>query len=622
MNLFVQFMIYFGASTIVGVPLLSYFQITQIKGSTFEDWVASIPTSFGPALCIFVLVSVLVYYILKPLLENIKETENRDITLEEKLSARKILQKVNIISMLSILIGYPIGNGISIYIKVVTGKVKYSTLDLIIIFILILLYAILAISYSVTCFNATARKELTKLKIYTTNSVKSNRFSLSLGITTIFVTLLIGWHVFFTGYSAMKHGWSMPVFLKKGLFSLLISFVISVPLYILILRQLRKRFSLTINQIRNLREDGDLVSRLAIGTFDDFGTVMTEMNYLMDFLQESLCKLKNENITVDTDAKELFNVTESSSAGMEQIIAAFDNMNSQNDEKDKLLETTKANINKLSEDAKKLSQLVESQTEMEKNNADSITNMVENFNSITTLISKAQALAKDLSSISDIGKSEVQKTQNVIAIISEKSEKMIQVIQVIQKVATQTNLLAMNAAIEASHAGEAGKGFSVVADEIRKLSISTKDSAKNISDLITEMASSMAEGINSMNDTSTMFGRINSGISSQSKLVEDISVTVAAQSLAANNVLNSTSDIFKEFKDVNTLIQNQANYADVIKNNISDVVTLSEKVNTSMKESESVVREFASSIETVKEKAEQNKQSVISVTDELNKFEI
>lgn len=622
MNLFAQFMIYFGASTIVGVPLLSYFQITQIKGSTTQDWIASIPTSFGPALFIFVFVSILVYYILKPLLINIKEAENRDFSREEKINARKILQKVNILSMLSILIGYPIGNGVSIYIKVLNGKVKYSSLDLFIIFILILLYAILAINYSVTCFNATARKELTKLKIYSTDGIKSNRFSLSLGITTIFVTLLIGWQIFFCGYSAMKHGWTTTIFLKKGLFSLIVSFIISVPLYVLILRQLRKRFSLTINQIRNLREDGDLVTRLAIGTFDDFGIVMTEMNYLMDFLQNSLSKLKIENSTVDSDAKELFDVTESSSAGMEQIITAFGNMNSQNDEKDRLLETTKININKLSEDAQKLSQLVSSQTESEKTNAESVNNMVENFNSITTLISKAQALAADLSSISNIGKSEVQKTQNVIAIISEKSEKMIQVIQVIQKVATQTNLLAMNAAIEASHAGEAGKGFSVVADEIRKLSISTQESAKNIGDLITEMASSMAEGINSMNDTSTMFGRINSGISSQSKLVEDISVTVTAQSLAANNVLNSTSDIFREFQEINSLIQNQANYAEQIKNDISDVVSLSEKVNVSIKESELVVKEFASSIETVKEKAEQNKQSVISVTDELNKFEI
>lgn len=622
MNLFQQFMIYFGMSTIIGVPLLSSFQVTQIKGSTWGDWVSGLGGSLGPAAGIFVVISIATYFIMKPLLQIIKEAEERELTNEEKLSAQKTLKKVNILSSISIFCGYPLGNGITIALKVLSGKLNYTIQDFVVIFILIILYASIAIEYTVTCFNATARKELTKLKIHFTDGIKTRRFSLTVAKSIIVSTLFIAWHLYFCGYSGFKNGWNKDIFVSQAIYSLTVSFVCAVPLFCLILRQLRKRFELTINQVEQLREDGDLVSRLCIGTFDDFGVVMTEMNRLMDFLQDSLSTLKKENQVFDTDAQELFNITENSSAGMSQIVASFDSINVQNTEKNKLLESTKANIAKLSEDAEKVSQLMEEQAKAEENNSISISEMVNNFNAITTLITKARELSNELSKVSDSGRLEVRKTQNVIATISEKSEKMIEVIQVIQKVATQTNLLAMNAAIEASHAGEAGKGFSVVADEIRKLSISTQDSAKNIGDLISEMATSMAEGINSMNDTSNMFGKINSDIGNQSKLVEEISSTVNAQTEAANSVLNISSEVSKQINEVNTLIKNQANYTQQIKAGIDEVVDLSEKVDISMKESQEVVKDFANSITTVQEKAQQNKESVISISDELNKFEL
>lgn len=622
MNLFGLYMLFFGLSTVIGVPLLSSFQVTQIKGSNFQDWLSTAPLSLGPAAGIFIIISIIVYFLMKPLLNYIEEAKTRSLTEEEILNSHKILKKINLISTISIVIGYLIGNGTTILIKTLKGSLNYNTTDLIIIFILIILYALTATEYAVTCFNAMARKQLTKLKIYSTENMKSTSFTYTFLKSLIIVALIISWHLFISGYSGIKHHWDSTLFVKKACVSLVEALIITLPLCFCILLQLGIRFSLTIKQIKSLREDGNLVKRLKIGTFDDFGIVMTEMNKLMDFLQNALSELKRENSLVDNGAQELFNISESSASGISQVIASFDNMTSENNKKDALLESAKNSIDKLSDDAAKLSAYMETQAAAEAKNADSITKMVDRFSSITDQIEKAKNLSAELTNSSLMGKKEVEQTKEIIEGISEKSRKMIEVIGVITKVATQTNLLAMNAAIEASHAGAAGKGFSVVADEIRKLSISTQKSANDIGALITEVNESVNKGSQSMLDTTSAFENISNGIKQQSDIVEILSYKMEEQTHGANIIINNTTKITQQINEVNSLIKNQATYTEEIREGINDVVNLSIQVNNSMQESQAVINDFSNSISSVKEKAEQNQSSVLHITNELSKFSI
>lgn len=620
MNLFVLYMVFFGASTVIGVPILSSFQTIQVKGDTFGQWLEHVDTTIIPAASAFVVISVIVYFVMRPLTQLIKEAETRDLSKEEILKAHRILKNVNRISSISIFLGYFAGNGASIFINYLMGHIQYTIYDYCTIFVLILLYALIAVEYAVNCFNAMARKQLTKLRIHSTEGIKTKRFTLSLGKTITIVGCFVGWHVYCSGYGTQRNGWDQITFLRYATQALGQSITLSIPLCFMILSQLRKRFYLTINQIHALRKEGDLATRLDIGTFDDFGLVMSEVNSLMDSLKNSLLNLKNENVRVDSGAKDLFNVSENSAAGINQIISTFQRMTTENEEKDKLLESVQNNINKLNEDAVKISSSMEIQAQAEEKNAEEITDMVNNIRAIQELIDKATNLSNTLSETSNLGTIEVNKSRVLVESITEKSVRMNEIIQVISKIATQTNLLAMNAAIEASHAGEAGKGFSVVADEIRKLSISTQNSVQNISDLITEITESIEQGSQSMKDTSKAFDEIKNGIQEQSLVVDNISRTMSEQSSGAANILDSTSAISTEIQNVNNLIKNQASYTQEIKSGIGDVVALSMQVNTAMKESENVIQDFYGSIQTVKEKAAENQNSVITITDELQKF--
>jgi methyl-accepting chemotaxis protein len=145
-----------------------------------------------------------------------------------------------------------------------------------------------------------------------------------------------------------------------------------------------------------------------------------------------------------------------------------------------------------------------------------------------------KSIAEELEKIYELGEEEMENTRHLMKKVTQSVDGMLEMIEVIESIATQSNLLAMNAAIEAAHAGEAGKGFAAVADEIRSLAETSSTSAREISRPLKELIDNITISENSTEKTSLMFEHMLGMIRNVSQGTQEVSSAVQNVSAAGS----------------------------------------------------------------------------------------
>jgi len=219
----------------------------------------------------------------------------------------------------------------------------------------------------------------------------------------------------------------------------------------------------------------------------------------------------------------------------------------------------------------------------------SIEQMVGNIGSISTSIDRMAQEFHGLASAADEGKATQSAADERIGVITERSKALVEANEIIATIASQTNLLAMNAAIEAAHAGEVGKGFAVVADEIRRLAETAADQAFSVQNELSQVQAAIDEAVASSGDAQASFERVARKIEEMGSFVEEVRRAIDEQRLGSTQVLEA-------LRALNELTSS-------VRTDSSEMSTGNAKVLEGMKRLEAASSEIASSMEEMAESA-------------------
>ncbi|MCR5401972.1 MAG: methyl-accepting chemotaxis protein [Treponema sp.] len=346
-----------------------------------------------------------------------------------------------------------------------------------------------------------------------------------------------------------------------------------------------------------------------------FNTFSQSIGQLVGTIRESSASIQQVSARLSDNSSEI-------KASVSTTENAINGVNSSIENQSTAIISVNEAVTQVAQKTKVLDSEIENQNQLIISSSSNIEDMMNKFFDITKTAEDMTTKVVNIAEASAQNSSALKKSVEQIQEVQAESGALLEMNTVISSVASQTNLLAMNAAIEAAHAGEAGKGFAVVADEIRKLAETTSKQAKDSSESLKSIQSKINEISASSLDVEKSFAGTIDEIKNFESTMTSLSRTVTEQGAKAEEILTSLSEIKSSCANVKDSATVISSGTSKVADNCASVTSLQAEVDSGIRSCDSASKSLAATSQNMTEISDQAQQSVASLSEAVSKFKV